>query len=479
MMHGISELQLSLLVIGVLSVLGVWAYNHWQERRHRKHADAIFQQQSRQDVLVSGALPVDPHIAASPQLESIEPTAEPCIIEHERVRIEPVFIDPEVTSSPTADPSLQHLSSSMDQPHVETLDAVEPTDIRADTRITRIESAPGLDSGVTAHQQHEQHEQHEQHPQQEQQEQHDGAPPADESVDISDVPILDTVVDREPPLTLADPVIDAIVHLNAPELISAPLFWVKQRQILSRLANRIVWSGLDENTAQWQSLHANDANSYRRLVGALLLVNRNGPIAADDLALYCDGVRQLAAHYQAQTIVPVVADILTRARSLDAYCASVDCRLSLNLMHHEGQGISLDALAQLTEMTGLRRHDLRYQIDQGMLYAFDVKNRPAFTMSLLGGSPREDQGASLTHVAGLTLTLDVPKVPEGVAVFDRMMQLAHHLAQHLDAVIVDDARVPLSDAMLSKIRARIDELHQSMLQHEIPPGDRRALRLYA
>ena len=47
MMHGISELQLSLLVIGVLSVLGVWVYNHWQERRHRKHADAVFQQQAR------------------------------------------------------------------------------------------------------------------------------------------------------------------------------------------------------------------------------------------------------------------------------------------------------------------------------------------------------------------------------------------------------------------------------------------------
>ena len=467
MMHGISELQLSLLVIGVLSVLGVWVYNHWQERRHRKHADAVFQQQARQDVLAHQTLPVTSTQSipltvsdTTSSLDPVEPISKPIDqpiskTEHAFERVEPVFIDPEVMPSPSIESSLQSVPSSTNQASVEIEmpKAADSTDIRS-----RIE--PGIDL--------------EEVPSQEMK----NAAPADVLVDTNEVPILDTVVDREPPQTLADPLIDAIVHLNAPELISAPLFWAKQRQILSRLANRIVWSGLDENTAQWQPLQANDANSYRRLVGALLLVNRQGSIAADDLALYCDGVRQLAAHYQAQTIVPVVADMLTRARSLDAYCASVDCRLSINLIHHEGQGISLDAVAQLTEMTGLRRHDLRYQIDQGMLYAFDVKNRPAFTMSILGGIPHDGSGAA-AQVAGLTLTLDVPKVQEGVTVFDRMMQLASHLANHLDAVIVDESRAPLSDAMLSKIRARIDELHQSMVQHEIPPGDRRALRLYA
>ncbi len=472
MMHGISELQLSLIVIGVLSVLGVWAYNHWQERRHRKHADAVFQQQARQDVLVPQTLPVASTLHTPPtlsdttsSLDPVEPVDQPISKtekEHAFERVEPVFIDPEVSSNPPVESGFQSVSSLTDQVpiEIETLEATDSTDIRS-----RIEPGiepsiePGIDSGEALPQEED-------------------AASANEIADTNEVPILDTVVDREPPQTLADPLIDAIVHLNAPELISAPLFWAKQRQILSRLASRIVWSGLDENTAQWQPLQANDANSYRRLVGALLLVNRQGSIAADDLALYCDGVRQLAAHYQAQAIVPVVADILTRARSLDAFCATVDCRLSINLIHHEGQGISLDAVAQLTEMTGLRRHDLRYQIDQGMLYAFDVKNRPAFTMSVLGGIPHDDSGVA-AQVAGLTLTLDVPKVAEGAVVFDRMMQLAYHLANHLDAIIVDESRVPLSDAMLSKIRARIDELHQSMMQHEIPPGDRRALRLYA
>lgn len=436
MTHGISELQLSLLAIGVLSVGGVWGYNVWQERKHRKAAQEVFRGEQR-DVLMRQA-PADAAAAHSVAAEAAAPLGE---------RIEPVFIAPEEDAAAGA--VAREVAEPLDQPFDQPL---EPP--VAEERLE-----PGVGTHVEAHV-----------------EPHADAKPA--AAEESEVPVLDAVVESGPPTELADDIIDCVVHLNAPELVSAPLFWAAQRQILSRLANRIVWSGLDENSGRWQRLHANDANSYRHLVAALQLADRNGPVAADDLALYCDGVRQLAAHYQAQVIVPVVADVLVRARSLDEFCAGVDWRLSINLVHREGKGLPLAALVQLAEIAGLRPRDKTQKADDGLLHAVDGQGVTVFTLGLLGGQPFGAEEAAQS-AAGITLTLDVPRIADGVAAFDRMSQLAHHVVTRLEAVIVDDQRMPLSDEVLAMIRAKIGEFQQKMAANQIPAGGRRALRLYA
>ena len=47
----ISELQWSLIALGVAGVGGVFAYNKWQERKHRAHAERVFRQ-DHPDVLI-------------------------------------------------------------------------------------------------------------------------------------------------------------------------------------------------------------------------------------------------------------------------------------------------------------------------------------------------------------------------------------------------------------------------------------------
>jgi hypothetical protein len=482
-----TELQWSLIVIGILSVGGVWAYNLWQERRHRKQAQDVFRSQQKDVLMREAAVPAPqpavtpaaPALAQQPEaFVAAAPTDAPVAtvaVPERNERIEPVFIlpadVPDVLDAPEAsgeamvtqgqdtpaamrdtavtriEPGIEPVTDALSAPSAEspavfTPDPESPLEIVAGV-VSRDE--PGLTAGETI-----------------------------EIID-EELPVLDTVVDREPPLALADPVTDCIVHLNAPELVSAPLFWAAQRQILNRLANRIVWSGLDENTARWQRLQANDANSYRRLVGALQLADRHGPVAADDLALYCDGVRQLATQYQAQAIVPVVADVLVRARSLDEFCAAVDWRLSLNLVQREGKGLSLEAIMQLAEMAGMRRFDRQQSAGNDLLHAVDARGRTVFTLGLPAQAGVED----MTHVGGLSLTLDVPLVTDGVAAFDRMTQLAHHMVGRLEAVIVDEQRKPLADDVLGRIRSKIGELQQQMTTHQIPPGEPRAMRLYA
>ena len=46
-----NSLQISLLVLGIIMVVGVLLYNKWQENKHRKKAEKAFRSQHR-DVLL-------------------------------------------------------------------------------------------------------------------------------------------------------------------------------------------------------------------------------------------------------------------------------------------------------------------------------------------------------------------------------------------------------------------------------------------
>ncbi len=77
-----SELQMALIACGALLVAGVWAYNLWQERRHRRRAEALlaYREANGPDVLMEGrgdASPARP-VRAEPvlgSLDAVSPTA--------------------------------------------------------------------------------------------------------------------------------------------------------------------------------------------------------------------------------------------------------------------------------------------------------------------------------------------------------------------------------------------------------------------
>ncbi len=86
----ISEFQLALIGAGTAAVMGVWAYNSWQERRQRKAAEIIFRG-TQQDVLVE-ELPTEDAAVETPALvRAPEVHANECTDS----RIEPVFTLPQ------------------------------------------------------------------------------------------------------------------------------------------------------------------------------------------------------------------------------------------------------------------------------------------------------------------------------------------------------------------------------------------------
>ncbi|HUW38581.1 MAG TPA: cell division protein ZipA C-terminal FtsZ-binding domain-containing protein [Rhodocyclaceae bacterium] len=266
-----------------------------------------------------------------------------------------------------------------------------------------------------------------------------------------------------PPLELADPAVDCLVHFRASEALQASSFCA---EVGGTNGLRWRWIGQDGD-GRWRELGADAAGSYRHLTAALQLADRSGPLGEADLARHLAAARQVAARFSATVELPEPAAVLEAADRLDRFCAGVDWRLGINAVSASGAGFDLARLRTLIEAAGLRAGaDGDYQAE-------DDAGQRQFTLGVLGGE------AGSQAVSGVTLSLDVPLVADGPAAFDRLLAVARELTAQQDGLLVDDQRTPLAAASLVAIRAKIGEFQQKMAAQDIPAGGRRARRLYS
>ncbi|MDR1996142.1 cell division protein ZipA C-terminal FtsZ-binding domain-containing protein [Azonexus sp.] len=103
-----TELQLGLIGLGTAAVVGVFAYNKWQERRHRKLAEKVLKPHHA-DVLLGGGQP-----AAAGRSEPEWPVGKATVGLAETERVDPILIEPVLTTptsefTPTAQPTSHSL----------------------------------------------------------------------------------------------------------------------------------------------------------------------------------------------------------------------------------------------------------------------------------------------------------------------------------------------------------------------------------
>ena len=104
-----TELQMGLIGLGALAVVGVVAYNKWQEMRQRKQAESVLKA-SHPDVLLEGSAPEaaagmaepggEPREAAVSQAPELPSESDPVLAD---ARVEPVLRyepEPEILESP-------------------------------------------------------------------------------------------------------------------------------------------------------------------------------------------------------------------------------------------------------------------------------------------------------------------------------------------------------------------------------------------
>jgi FtsZ-interacting cell division protein ZipA len=168
-----------------------------------------------------------------------------------------------------------------------------------------------------------------------------------------------------------------------------------------------------------------------------------------------------------------IHDDAKRAVELDAFCGNLDLLVGVNLMRADHSAIPGTRLRGTLEAEGfhLNEHgafEMGSEDGQHMLY--EIRN--AHGQPMTADSLRND------GVHGLSLTLDVMRVPNPVQHFDMMRTLAKRLATRLEAVMVDDRGHALTDALMQKIRGELEKRVTAARTAGIEPGSPLARTLF-
>ncbi len=222
---------------------------------------------------------------------------------------------------------------------------------------------------------------------------------------------------------------------------------------------------------RWVTLAEGTAGASRIRV-ALQLADRRGHVTEDDLGAFVRLVIQWAQGVLGSVAAPELKPYLEAARDLDRFCADVDVVVGLNVVAPSGQPFSGTKLRSCAEAAGFR-------LENGTFRFADVNGNRLFTMESQQGEPFDLDRLSSAAMNGVTLLLDVPKLEQGVKVFDQMIDTGRHLANALGGTLVDDNRTPVTEPGLEQIRSQLRGIYTAMETRGIHAGSRVALRLFS
>ncbi|MBK7565696.1 MAG: cell division protein ZipA C-terminal FtsZ-binding domain-containing protein [Propionivibrio sp.] len=435
-----TELQTGLIGLGVAAVIGVAAYNKWQEYRHRKLAEQVLNNHHADILLdesgvdVSGAAHAANALKADVEREAPANTAaEPSLDFKENLpaflmpgeRVEPVFHDDQQHSEPDMarqEPVVEPASSSAvlepePSPKVETV-----TD-----RISGMSRLPDVEKSAK-----------------------DGTEYAH----------------------LLSPLIDYVAAFETVEPLPANQILDAQRAVLMRIRKPVHWIGYNEFTREWEPIIDDGDIEYRRFRIGVQLVDRQGPLDDSDLSVFHIAMQDLAADLMAIVDLPARQPALDAAAKLDAFCASVDIQIGINVIS-QGQAFPGTKLRALAEAAGMladgEGHFVRSDDEGNVLFVLHNQEAQGFSV--------ESMKTMSTH--GITFLLDVPRVSHGERVFNQMVDLARRFSEALRGSLVDDNHRPLSAGALDPIRSQVGQYQSVMAEHGLPAGGPLTRRLFS
>lgn len=278
----------------------------------------------------------------------------------------------------------------------------------------------------------------------------------------------------EPPLPeqYADEIADCVIRIDFAESVAAPGLWAAQSRWAGHVSKPLFWLGLDDQCREWHLLSAEDTGRYKAVCASLQLANREGPVSDGELSAFLDGVWALAGQCSGVTGIPKHDDVLMTARNLDEFCAGVDLQLGVKIVG-ANDPMTGPRLKQLAEAAGLTLQE------DGAFHYIDVNGLTRFTLANIGSE--KFHAASLDSLAthGVTLSMDVPRVPDGPTAFDALVAVAKPLTEALGGILVDSQGNPLTAEMIATIRAKIVQMQGLMARQQIVAGSTRALRLFS
>jgi FtsZ-interacting cell division protein ZipA len=275
-----------------------------------------------------------------------------------------------------------------------------------------------------------------------------------------------------PPLPGVDLMIDYVVALDADEPISAAgLADLHTRSTASGRRFRVF--GFHRERGEWEEAGRLSGGRYAHLRVALQLVRRTGAVDLASLTALCAAAQECAERFHARATCPDVQATLATARDLDAFCADVDVAIGVNIIAQPETRFPGHRIRALAEAAGLRLEP------HGVFHYSDGAQQTLFTLDNHEPAPFLPEQVKQLATTGVTLLLDVPRVANGAAALELMLEVAGELAQGLGGTVVDDNRVPLTERSIKAIQQQLTAIHAKMHARGIAPGSERALRLFS
>jgi FtsZ-interacting cell division protein ZipA len=420
-----SELQLAMIVFAVMLVAVVWGYNTWQLKKQRRQVESSLPP-AKPDVLMAGR---DVRDVAEPEPRNAMPRAD-------RVRREPEF-GAAATSAVPREPTFGAAEPSVDAMSDEPALTAFRDEIQAEMPD---EYAAAAADGFAA--------------------------TAEESTTA--VP---------PPAEWADGRADCLLRIEFVEPVAVAHVWAEQLKWSAGLDKPVHWLGYDEYGAagRWRNLVPQDPGTVVQVAAALQLADRRGAVSEATLTAFLGGMHALAKGFSGLVELPSPGPVLAVARELDGFCAGLDVQLALHVIPRPGSLTSMlgSRLAPVIENARLKRAGDRYVAEDA------PGQEAAFSLAWQAATAAPSNSLDGLALTGLVFSIDVPRVVDGMAAFDRMVACAKQCAEVLGGQLSDAQHKPLADTTIAAIRTRIGELQANMERAGIAAGGIRALRLFS
>ncbi len=192
---------------------------------------------------------------------------------------------------------------------------------------------------------------------------------------------------------------------------------------------------------------------YSEMLIAVQLATRRHSLGEIDASRFIAAVQQIAVSIDADFDPPDVARLVQQAAALDALCARFDVQITLTVeaLAEPWSHANVDAAAIEAGLSGVERE--RWE-------RLDAERPIALSMT----------SAAVFPTQRLTLSLDVPRSAADPSPLAILFEVAHQLAERLNARVVDDNGRVVESAAQSAIASELEKLASEMRAAEHRAG---------
>lgn len=438
----ITSLQIILAVVGFLFVAAVIGYNLWQERKYRQEASRLFSSK-REDILLGETVSSDRPAAGGGAMAAAATavTSKPL----ERAETPPERLQPQAKAAEPVAPAAPREAPAAKTLHIELegpLGEVEDEGLVVPSHAATVPAKPKPTPTT-------------------------GTPPSQATA------TLKTEAPRtESSLFHAESGLDEMVEYVARVRFAQPAVtsYASLLEGLRKIGKPVRAMGKQPGLG-WEPLGGHPSHALEALEFGIQLADRNGAITLTQLDRFCKLLYDFAAAEGGAVSCPDKHAALQQARELDQFCMEVDVLIGLTVTARENRPFQGEDIHRLATEAGLTLGR------DGAYHLLDAEGRTLFSLANQEETPFREGGVGIT-TTGVTLLFDVPRVRDGLTVFDRMTTLGLHMAEVLHGQLVDDNGRVVTRENLQKDRKRLADYYARMASRGIEAGSDRALRLF-